>query len=83
MYVQQMKIIHAHMYIDKSHAKVHIQFVDVVSSDTCDEDWKKCDDARSISMMNTASLDWFRSSHGVIAQRPVFTVLCYEIRCPR
>jgi hypothetical protein len=32
MYVQQMKIIqsiHAHMYVDKSHAKIHIQLLRV------------------------------------------------------
>jgi hypothetical protein len=30
MYVQQMKIIqiiHAHMYVDKSHVKIHIQLL--------------------------------------------------------
>jgi hypothetical protein len=31
--------------------------VDVVSSDTCDEDREKHDDARSISIMSTMSLD--------------------------
>jgi hypothetical protein len=54
-------------------------YVDVMSSDTCDEDQEKCDDARSISKINTTSLDWFRPSHGVIALRPVFAVVCYEI----
>jgi hypothetical protein len=29
MYVQQMKIIHAHMYVDKSHLKIHIQLFGV------------------------------------------------------
>jgi hypothetical protein len=31
--------------------------VDVVSSNTCDKDQKKCDDARPISRMNTTVLD--------------------------
>jgi hypothetical protein len=57
--------------------------VDVVSSDTCDKDREKHDDARSISRMNTASLDWFMLSHRVIALRSVFVVLCCKIRCPR
>jgi hypothetical protein len=53
-----------------------------VSSDTCDEDREKHDDVRSISMMNTVSLDWFRPSRGVIDIRPIFVILCYKIRCP-
>jgi hypothetical protein len=36
--------------------------VDVLSSDTCDEDQKKRGDARSISLMNTADLYWFMPS---------------------
>jgi hypothetical protein len=56
--------------------------VDVVLSDTCDDDWKKCDNARSFLRMNMMSLDWFRPSHGVIALRLIFVVLCYEIQCP-
>jgi hypothetical protein len=28
MYVQQIKIIYAHMYVDKSHTKIHIQLLD-------------------------------------------------------
>jgi hypothetical protein len=56
--------------------------VDVSSSDTCDKDREKRDDARSISRINTTILDWFRFSRGVIALRPVFIVLCCEIRCP-
>jgi hypothetical protein len=53
--------------------------VDVSSSDTCDKDREKRDDARSISRINTTILDWFRSSRGVIVLRPVFIVLCCEI----
>jgi hypothetical protein len=49
--------------------------VDVSSSDIYDKDPEKCDDVRSISMMNMAVLDWFRPSHGVIALRPVFAIL--------
>jgi hypothetical protein len=41
---------------------IDIDSVDVVSSDTCDEDREKRDDVRSISRMNTISLDWFRPS---------------------
>jgi hypothetical protein len=41
---------------------IDIDSVDVVSSDTCDEDREKRDDVRSISRMNTMSLDWFRPS---------------------
>jgi hypothetical protein len=40
------------------------------------EDRKKRDDAKSIQRMNMVVLDWFRSSHGVTAIRPVFAVLC-------
>jgi hypothetical protein len=54
-------------------------FVDVSSSDTCDEDQEKHDDARSISRMNIVVLDWFRPSRGVIAIHLVFAILCYEI----
>jgi hypothetical protein len=61
---------------------IMFQCVDVSSSDTCDEDRKKRDDARSISRRNMTILDWFRSSHVVISLHSVFTVLCYEIRCP-
>jgi hypothetical protein len=57
--------------------------VDVVSSDTCDKDREKHDDARSISRMNTTSLNWFMPSRRVIALRSVFAVLCCKIRCPR
>jgi hypothetical protein len=63
--------------------KFLLHIVDIVSSDTCDEDREKHDDAGSISRMNTMSLDWFRPYCGVTVIRLVFTVLCYEIRCPR
>jgi hypothetical protein len=56
-----------------------IHSVDVSSSDTCDEDQEKRDDARSNSRLNTTILDWFRPSCGVIALRLVFTVSHYEI----
>jgi hypothetical protein len=46
--------------------------VDVMSTDTCDEDRKKCDDVRSILRMNTMSLDWFKPSRGIIALHPFF-----------
>jgi hypothetical protein len=49
--------------------------VDVVSSDTYDEDQEKRDDVRSILSINTASLECFRPSHEVIVIRTVFTVL--------
>jgi hypothetical protein len=65
-----------HIIIKK---KLDMHSIDVVSSDTCDEDREKYDDARSISRMNTTGLDWFRSSRGVIALRLVFVVLCYKI----
>jgi hypothetical protein len=48
--------------------------IDVLLSDICDKDREKRDDARSISRMNTADLDWFRPSHGVIALHPVFAI---------
>jgi hypothetical protein len=60
----------------------HIGTVDVSSSNICDKDWEKRGDARSISRMNTTDLDWFRPCRQVIALRPVFTVLRYELRCP-
>jgi hypothetical protein len=50
-----------------------------MSSDTCDEDQEKYDDARLFSRMNAMSLDWFRPSRGVIALHLVFVILCYEI----
>jgi hypothetical protein len=56
--------------------------VDITSSDTCDKDREKRDDARSILRMNTVILDWFMPSHRVIAIHPVFVVLYYKIQCP-
>jgi hypothetical protein len=55
--------------------------VDVSLSDIYDKDREERDDARSISRMNTTVLDWFKSSREVIALRPIFYVLCYEIQC--
>jgi hypothetical protein len=58
--------------IARSISDKHI--INVVSSDTCDENREKRDDVRSISSMNTMSLDWFRPSRGITAIRPVFAV---------
>jgi hypothetical protein len=51
-----------------------------VSLDICDEDQEKYDDIRSISRMNTVSLDWFNLSRGIIVIHPVFAILCYKIQ---
>jgi hypothetical protein len=63
--------------------KKDISIVDVSSSDICDEDREKRDDARSILKMNTMDLSWFMPSQRVIALHPDFIVLHYEFRCPR
>jgi hypothetical protein len=46
-------------------------FVDVVSSDICDEDWKKHDYVRSILKKVQQGLDWVRPSERVIDLRPI------------
>jgi hypothetical protein len=58
--------------IARSISDKHI--INVVSSDTCDENREKRDNVRSISSMNTTSLDWFRPSRGITTIRPVFAV---------
>jgi hypothetical protein len=50
---------------------VALVFIDVVSSDICDEDREKRDYARSISKKTWRGLDWFSLSRRVITLRSV------------
>jgi hypothetical protein len=52
-------------------SQLEIHYVNIVSSDICDEDRKKRDYARSISKNAQQCLDWSRPSRRVIALRPV------------
>jgi hypothetical protein len=58
---------------------IGLHCVKVSSSDICDKDQEKHDDARSIIRMNTVVLDWFRPSRRVIVIHSVFTILRCEI----
>jgi hypothetical protein len=63
--------------------KAQMPRVDVSLSDICVKDQEKCNDARSISMMNTVVSDWFRPSRIVIALGPVLLYYDVNIGCPR
>jgi hypothetical protein len=59
-----------------------MKIIDVSSSDICDKDRKKRDDARSISEEERDDLSWFEPSQEVITLRPVLLYYTNEFDTP-